>query len=178
MKVQNSMSIVSEKTGMPTYTIYKIMVLDRVYIGKTKDFEKRRSDHINKCHNKDDKEYNKPLYKHIREMEEKGEFKFDESHFEIIEVIDDYEDEEDILYCEKAWFEFYRDDLKIEMLNVLRPIINEEERKELNNKKSKKHYEENRDKINRKARERYAKKKEAQRQVQNSHVSDVPKDSS
>jgi len=196
MNFNNSMSKVKIK-GKSTYTIYKIIVLDRVYIGKTKNFKHRISCHISACHDKNSEEYNKPLFKHIREVESKGEFKFDESHFEIIEEITDYEDEEDILYCERAWFEFYRDDLKIDMLNDRRPIRTEEERKKYENETKKKYREENKDEINRKAREkiknetperkeerrkkrreRYAKKREAQRQVQNSHVSDVPKDSS
>ena len=171
------MGIVSEKTVMPTYTIYKITVLDRVYIGKTINFKNRTSDHISNCHNKNTKQYNIPLYKYIRELEDKGEFKFNESHFEIIEENTDYEDEEDILHMEKAWFEFYRDELKIEMLNDRRPILTEEERKEYGQaykqtekyKKQQKAYEqrpENRERHNRLKRERRAKKR-AERQAQN-----------
>ena len=170
MNFNNSMSI-----GLPTYTIYKITVLNKVYIGKTSNFERRRSEHIRKHRDKNSRDYNMPVYKYIREMEEKGEFKFDKSHFEIIEVIEDYEDEEYILHIEKAWIEFYRDELKIDMLNDRRPIINEEERKEYNKEKkkiyreenkdeilekAKKYREANRDKINRKAKEKAKEKRE------------------
>ena len=158
MNLEDSMSKVKIK-GKSTYTIYGINVLNKVYIGKTNNFERRRSEHINRCHNKNDIRYNIPLYKHIRKLEEKGEFKFDESHFEIIEEITDYEDEEYILHMERAWVEFYRDEMKIEMMNVFKPILTEKERKEQHNKKTKKYYQANKEEINRQTRENKKKKR-------------------
>jgi hypothetical protein len=136
-----SMSKVKIK-GKSTYTIYMIDVLNSIYIGKTSDFGRRRSQHISACHNKNSKDYNMPVYKYIREVEEKGELKFNQTSFQIIEEITDYEDEDDILYCEKAWIEFY-EWFGFKMLNVSRPIINEEER----NEHIKKYYEENKQKV-------------------------------
>lgn len=52
---------------MPVYTIYKIQCGDEVYIGSTRDFTQRKSQHKSCCHKESCKEYNLKIYQTIRE---------------------------------------------------------------------------------------------------------------
>ena len=54
---------------MAVYYFYKICSLDNeyIYIGSTKNFNKRMSDHKSNCYNEKSKKFNYKLYKTIRE---------------------------------------------------------------------------------------------------------------
>ena len=50
------------------YTFYKIQVGNECYVGSTKDFKNRMSEHKYNCRNENDKHYNIKVYKSIREV--------------------------------------------------------------------------------------------------------------
>ena len=52
---------------MPVYTIYKIQCGDEVYIGSTRDFIQRKSQHKTNCNNENKKTYILKIYQAIRE---------------------------------------------------------------------------------------------------------------
>lgn len=49
------------------YIIYRITIADFTYIGSTADWHQRQITHKSGCYNENNKEYNKKLYKTIRE---------------------------------------------------------------------------------------------------------------
>lgn len=50
------------------YKIYQIDSPDMFYIGSTKNFSSRKSQHKKSCNNKRSKKYKYPLYKYIRAL--------------------------------------------------------------------------------------------------------------
>ena len=60
----------SQKVDYSKSLIYKIVCKDtnikNVYIGSTRSFKHRKSQHKHCCNNETDKQYNKNLYKFIR----------------------------------------------------------------------------------------------------------------
>ena len=80
--------------------IYKISNSqdERVYVGSTKDITKRLSWHKTKSINKNDRNYNMPLYVCMREI---GRDNFSITHLETFE----YDDKKDLLLKEREWIE-------------------------------------------------------------------------
>ena len=83
--------------------IYKIICLDdsvtECYVGSTNDINRRRLNHKSKCNNPNDKEYDKPLYKYIRDNDG-----FDNFIMTKIKTVY-YEDRDELLKRERHWIE-------------------------------------------------------------------------
>ena len=139
--------------------IYRIKCLDESikesYIGSTVDFRKRINRHKHCCHNEICKDYNKPLYKFIRENGGWGAW-----NMNIIDSLTTI-DKNEILKCERKYIEEqefrlnkfiparkkkeYNKDHKEEIAEYMKNYF-ENNRKEICEKK-KQYYEENREKI-------------------------------
>ena len=86
---------------MPTGYIYEIKSMDKsiteTYIGSCWDMGKRLRDHASNCYNENNKEYNKPVYRYIREN---GDF-----HTFTMRVIDSGECEDlTELHCAEQFY--------------------------------------------------------------------------
>ncbi len=57
-----------EYNNFVIYKIYQLESPEIFYIGSTKNFSSRKSNHKKYCHNKVSKKYNYPLYKYIRAL--------------------------------------------------------------------------------------------------------------
>ena len=57
--------------------VYKLTIDNETYVGSTGNFKKRLTNHKSDCYNPDSKEYNKSLYKYIRENSEWNNVKFE-----------------------------------------------------------------------------------------------------
>ena len=78
------------------YLIYcKDLDIKEIYVGHSVDFERRKGEHLRRCINSNDKEYNLKVYKFIRDQGG-----FDNFEFTILE-----EDCEKIR--ERFWYEYY-----------------------------------------------------------------------
>ena len=125
-----------------SYLVYKIYCkntsITDVYIGSTKDFNKRKIIHKSRCYNENKREYNMKLYTFIR-----NNGGFDNWEFEIIE--ENIQDKVQALVREKYYIEFFGSSL-----NCITPFRTEEEIKEYNKEHNKKYREKNKEKINEK----------------------------
>jgi hypothetical protein len=71
-------------TELKDYTVYKIVLSDGYeYVGSSYNYKRRISCHISNCYNINNKDYNIPLYKHIRE----NKLKFDKDCFMVLEEV-------------------------------------------------------------------------------------------
>jgi predicted GIY-YIG superfamily endonuclease len=119
--------------GEPDYIVYSINVLDSYYIGSTNNMKQRIHSHKSTCHNGKERHYNIPLYKFIREAEEKYNFIFNEKAFNVEALIwggdKDFAHkiEKEVLLEYKTKSGTSKD---INMLNGRNPIMTEEEYKE------------------------------------------------
>ncbi len=140
--------------------IYKIVCNDlsvtEIYIGHTTHFRQRKCQHKNNCINSNSKDYNYPLYKFIREHD--GWVNFSMIEIEKYACNDSNE--------ARARERFYFDLLNAN-LNMLKPLLTDEERKQMkkeyqqtehckeyNKEYSKKYREDNKDIQNAKKREK------------------------
>tara|TARA_R110002072_G_scaffold245019_1_gene404350 strand:- start:12 stop:626 length:615 start_codon:yes stop_codon:yes gene_type:complete len=57
--------------------VYKLSIDNETYVGSTCDFKQRRNKHKSDCYNTESKEYNKSLYKYIREHSHWDNVKFE-----------------------------------------------------------------------------------------------------
>ena len=86
--------------------VYKIICLNSEihwsYVGSTKNYSKRKSNHKSNCYNKKRPQYNKKAYCFIRAN--KG---FDNFKFEIIEEFEEYDKiklrERELFFIDKTW---------------------------------------------------------------------------
>ena len=111
--------------------IYKLHKDDmtEIYIGSTADEKHREKCHKSDCNNENSEEYNRKVYKFIRDNGGWDTWTF--------EVIERFPCENDIQLRIR---EQYYYDLMKPILNSQRPYISEEERKEEQAKRSAKHY--------------------------------------
>jgi len=121
--------------------IYKIVSKDflitSLYIGSTTDITKRRSHHKYNCNNPNSKSYNCKIYETIR-----ANGGFENWDVIIIENIPDCKNGEQARTRERFWFETLN-----AYLNTVRPIVTDDEAKELKKECSKEYRDNNRDKI-------------------------------
>ena len=141
---------------MPDYAktvIYKIVCKDvnikKSYGGHTTNIIKRRQQHKNRCNNENYSSYNFYVYKFIREN----------GGWDNWEVVWNYD-----FPCETKREAELEERKFIELnnceLNSHRPIISEEEKKQMHESKRKENYEKNKDKIKQKNKEWREKNKE------------------
>ena len=92
---------------MPIYYIYRIYSItnDKVYVGSTIDFNKRRIEHKSNCYNKNSKKYYYKLYRTIR--------KYDGWNYFIMGILAsfDYNTKKERLQREKDFMILYRANL-------------------------------------------------------------------
>ena len=135
-----------------SYLVYKIYCKDTsitdVYIGSTKNFNKRKMKHKSFCNNENSNNYNFKLYVFIRENGG-----WDNWEFEVIE--ENIQDKVQALVREKYFIEFFSTSL-----NCKRPFITEEENKEYHKEYNKKYREKNKEKIKERDKEYYEQNKE------------------
>ena len=106
-----------------------------LYIGSTTNLKNRNYAHKTKCNNPNDKEYNKPLYKFIRDN---GGL----DNFIMVELVsEEVETKQEALELERTYINLLKP-----TLNKCRPIITIDERKEYEKIYSKNWYEANREK--------------------------------
>ena len=114
-------------TDFSKAVIYRIYCKDKtvleIYIGSTRDEQKRINKHKYACNNENYKRYNFKVYKFIRENGRWDNW--------IFEVIEEYPCENKIELVER---EQYYYDLLNPLLNMVRPHVSEEEIKECNKK--------------------------------------------
>lgn len=85
------------------YIIYRIFYKDQVnYVGSTRNYEQRKIKHKSNCFNEKRNEYNKKLYKFIRN----NKIPWDSLEFEVIQE-DMFDSKEDILKQETFWICFF-----------------------------------------------------------------------
>lgn len=104
---------------MPIFIVYKIQILDCIYIGSTKDFKQRKISHRNACVNENNKNNHWMVYQIIRENGG-----WNNSYMAPIEEFEC----ETILQSrirEQYWITQYNADL-----NVNRAYVSEEQKKE------------------------------------------------
>jgi len=122
------------------YTFYRIKsknpAITECYIGSTEDIDARISKHKTVCNNINHAGYNYKVYQYIR-----SNGGWDDFEFEIIDTI--IFSETDRLYHERRLIELYG-----ASLNVNRPIITEEERKEKKLEYQKEYQKTHKEKIN------------------------------
>jgi len=127
--------------------IYKIVCKDfqvtSLYIGSTTDITKRRSKHKYNCNNLNSKEYNFKVYETIR-----ANGGWDNWNVVVIENIPDCINGEQARTRERFWFETLS-----AYLNMIRPIVTDDENKELQKEYNKKYRVENKEKIIEKGKE-------------------------
>lgn len=134
--------------------VYKITCLipniNWCYIGSTKNYHKRKSEHKSFCYNKKTPKYNKKAYCFIRAN--KG---FDNFQFEIIEEFEKYDKmklfERELFFIDKTW------DINS---NQYRPCTKDDNKKKRAIGYDKKKYKKNKEKILQKHKEYYEKNKE------------------
>ena len=83
------------------YTIYKISINDNNYIGSTKDFKRRMTEHRKTCNNPNKKGHNYKIYKIIREN---GGWHM--CNCKILEQVE-YITKNEILVIEQSWIDIY-----------------------------------------------------------------------
>lgn len=134
---------------MPVYTIYKIQCGDEVYIGSTRDFTQRKSQHKRSCNLETVKGYNLKIYQVIRENGG-----WDSKIITPIELLE-CETITEAHIREQFWIREYS-----ATLNMRQAYITKEDRQKQKNiardKWEKNHPEENREKRNKYQRERRA----------------------
>ena len=134
-------------------TIYKIVCKDKsitdCYVGSTTSHSKRKSAHKSKCNNKNDKHYNYPVYRFIRDNGGIDNWEF--------VLLEDYpcRNKKQLNIRERFWFEKLN-----ATLNDRYPERGEEEKKEYHKNYSEEYYEENKEEILEKAKEYYEENKE------------------
>ena len=118
--------------------IYKLFCkdVDGFYIGSTTDFHTRKTKHKSSCNNENDKAYNYPVYKYIR-----NNGCYDKFDYEILEL-GEYQDE----YCMKNRERYF--------IETLKPSLNSD----IPNRTQKEYQQDNREIILKKARV-YSKKR-------------------
>ena len=114
---------------MPRGYIYEIKSMDtsitEYYIGSTWDMGERLRNHVGNCYNENCKEYNKSLYKYIREN---GDF-----HTFTMRVIDSGECEDETeLHCAEQFYIDMAGGIE-NLLNDRDALQDKEQRKEKNN---------------------------------------------
>jgi hypothetical protein len=119
----------------PDYVVYSINVLSSYYIGSTNDLKRRIKQHKSACHNEKERHYNFPLYKFIRDAEEKNGFVFDKKAFDIQALI--WRGNKDFVHKieKEVWLEYKNKGFN--MLNVASPYQTEEEQKTYNRARKK-----------------------------------------
>jgi hypothetical protein len=120
------MSEISSSEIKSDYTIYKITLSDGYcYVGSTKNFHQRITNHLSDCYNSKINSYNIPLYKHIRE----NNLNFDRTCFTVLEQVENYTKREAEKIEEK-----YRKEFEVlvggNILNGMRAYLTPEEKKE------------------------------------------------
>ena len=123
------------------------------YIGSTKKFHNRQIEHKTRCKSEKSREYNKKLYKYIRDNGG-----FDEWTFEILEK-GEYENKKLLYDRERFFIEQNKPSLNCEIPNRT-PKEHYQDNKEIISKKKKKYYQNNTEKICERNREYREKNKE------------------
>ena len=134
--------------------VYKISCLNSEihwsYVGSTKNYHKRKSEHKSDCYNKKRPVYNKKAYCFIRKNGG-----FDNFKFEIIEEFEKYDKmklfERELFFIDKTW------DINS---NQYRPCTKDDNRLKRKNEYHKKHRENNKEKISQKQKEYYENNRE------------------
>ena len=130
------------------------------YIGSTNNIHRRQKEHKSCCNNKNSSDYNKKVYKYIRENGG-----FDKFDFEILEI-GEYEDKKLLHERERFFIEQNKPSLNNNIPNRTKEEwreVNKENKKEhyqKNKEHYKEHYQKNKEIINNRAKEHYQNNKE------------------
>lgn len=136
--------------------VYKLCCVDtdisEIYIGSTKNFNRRRTNHKSICNNENDKRYNYPVYQFIRAN--RG---FNNWRMIQLETVN-YDTKRDLEAHERRWIEQLKPELnKLIPLRTIKEWYEQnrdklleqmKEHYEQNKEKKKEFYEQNKDKLN------------------------------
>jgi hypothetical protein len=116
--------------------MYKITIADYIYIGSTRDFQQRKSNHKTVCNNTNDRSHNSLVYKQIREAGG-----WDKCEMIPIEEFD-CEGQLQARIREEYWRREYNANL-----NSFKAYLTEQERVDQQSERNKAHYEANKEKV-------------------------------
>jgi NADH pyrophosphatase NudC (nudix superfamily) len=113
------------------FVVYKLLVGEMIYIGSTYELKKRVGEHKSNCFNSNNREYNKSLYKYIRD----NNIDFDDIEIEVLEDVENLflTNQENEIQARKREQYYINDQDEITGENILndhRAYITEEQNKE------------------------------------------------